>query len=357
MNHRPVFRFFTFVLILLAASLACNFVTDYFEGNPEPYNFDEPAPIEPPVEEKPQPDTSMEHNPINEALVCPAVTDRILEVATEFYEEEPGDEKEEEPEELYLVTYSVSGDQISDPAFFEDVSPDLVTYQEDITSHQEVWDYFNTLIPSDKRSSLAEYSIVTDGEGNILAAVAQTFYDPALWGLEVDIRDSDDKLNLTYTLIHEYAHLLTLGPDQVTPSEAVFDHPDDDDIYYDEVGACADYFPGEGCSHTNSYINAFFNRFWADIHEKWQDINLIEDDDAYYEALNDFYNNYEDRFVTNYAATNPEEDIAEAFTFFVLAPRPNGDTIAEEKILFFYDYPELMQLRDEITAGICSLNQ
>ena len=123
------------------------------------------------------------------------------------------------------------------------------------------------------------------------------------------------------------------------------------------MAACPVYFPGEGCSRKNSYINAFYNQFWADIYEEFQDINLIEDDDEYYEALDEFYYKYEDYFVTDYAVTNPEEDIAEAFTFFVLSPRPAGNTIAEEKILFFYNYPELVDLRDEIINGICSLNQ
>ena len=168
------------------------------------------------------------------------------------------------PTELYLVTYSVSGDQISNP-YFEDVPADLASFQKDEATQKEIWNYFSTLIPATDRSSLAEYSVVTDGTGNVLAAVSQTVYDPALWALEVDIRDSSDKLNLTYTLIHEYAHLLTLGPDQVTPSEAVFNNPDNDDIFSAEVNACPDYFPGEGCSHSNSYINAFFNRFWVDI--------------------------------------------------------------------------------------------
>lgn len=352
MNLKPSFRFIPFIVIIFAASLACNFVTNF-----EPYTLEEPVPLEAPVEVEPFPVTPSGPLPVPEAMLCPTVTDRILEVATEFYEEDSGDENSEKPEELYLVTYSVSGNRISDPIFYEDVSADLTIYQEDHVGHQEIWDYFVTLIPVGERNSLAEYSVVTDGEGEVLAAVSQTLYDPALWGLEVDIRDSDDRLNLTYTLIHEYAHLLTLGPDQVTPSEAVFNNPDDDDIYYDEVSACPDYFPGEGCSKSTSYINSFFNQFWSDIHEEWQDINLFEDDDTYYEALDDFYYTYEDRFLTDYAATNPEEDIAEAFTFFVLSPGPDGNTIADEKILFFYDYPELVRLRDEINTGICSLNR
>lgn len=349
-------RIILFILFLLATGLACNFVTEYFAEEPEPYNIEEPVPPEPPVEGEPQLAPSSEHPPVTETLSCPAVTQDILEAATEFYEDDSGGKGGNEPEQLYLTTYSITENQISDPIYYDDVPADLIVYQEDQASHQEIWDYFVTLIPAGERDSLAEYSIVTDGEGNVLASVAQTLYDPALWELEVDIRDADDRLNLTYTLIHEYAHLLTLGPKQVMPSQAVFNNPDDDNIFYDEVTACPNYFPGEGCSRATSYINAFYNRFWADIFEEWLDINLIEDDDAYYEALDEFYITYEDRFVTDYAATNPEEDIAEAFTFFVLSPRPAGDSIADEKILFFYDYPELVNLRDEITNGICSLN-
>jgi hypothetical protein len=354
--RKPFFHLILFIVILISSSLACQVVTDYLDEEPEPYSIEAPLPMEVPLEDEPQPATPSGRVPVTEALSCPVVTGNILEAATEFYEDDSDNESEDEPEQLYLITYSVSDDKISDVTYYEDVPTDLTSFQEDETSHQEIWNYFITLIPASERSSLAEYSIITDGEGNVLAAVVQTLYDPALWGLEVDIRDSGDKYNLIYTLIHEYAHLLTLGPDQVTPSKAVFNNPDDDDIYYNEVSGCPDYFPGEGCSQPNSYINAFFNRFWADIHEEWQDINLIEDDDTYYEALDDFYYKYENQFVTDYASTNPEEDIAEAFTFFVLSPRPNGDTIAEEKILFFYEYPELVQLRDEITAGICSLN-
>jgi hypothetical protein len=355
MTSKPTFRIFLFVSILFLSSLACTFVTDFFAEEPESYTFDEPLPVEPPEGIEPPPATPLEDFPVTEEATCPAVTDSILQAATDFYEDDSGAESGMTPEEVYLVTYTVSGDQISDP-YFEDVPADLTGFQKDEVGHQEIWDYFVTLIPANERNSLAEYSIVTDGEGEILAAVTQTLYDPALWGLEVDIRDTDDKLNLTYTLIHEYAHLLTLGPDQVTPSIDLFYNPDDNDIYYDEVTACPAYFPGEGCSRDDAYINAFYKRFWIDIHEEWLDINLIEDDDAYYEALDDFYYTYEDRFVTDYAVTNPEEDIAEAFTFFVLSPRPQGATMAEEKILFFYDYPELVELRDEIVAGICSLN-
>lgn len=41
-------------------------------------------------------------------------------------------------------------------------------------------------------------------------------------------------------------------------------------------------------------------------------------------------------------------------TFFVLSAPPPGNNIAEEKILFFYEYPELVQMRASILANICA---
>ena len=354
-------RFVLFITILFVTSLACQTVTDIFEENYGFYEENYEDRSENDFEEAAKESTPNTNNPVTENYepatnnICPVITENILSAATQV-EDDLDTEYGDEPENQYLVTYEISGNQIGHPVY-ESIFGNLQSYQDDTDTHQQIWEYFTSLIPADERTGLEEFMIVTDGESNELAAVAQTTYDPNLWALEVDIVDSGDKLNLTYTLIHEYAHLLTLGPDQVTPSVAIFNNPDDNDIYYAEASACPVYFPGEGCSQVYSYINAFFNQFWADIHEEWQDINLIEEDDTYYDALDDFYYKYEDRFVTDYAPTNPEEDIAEAFAFFVLSPRSNGNTIAEEKILFFYGYPELVGLRNEITNGICGLNQ
>ena len=280
---------------------------------------------------------------------CPVITDKVMEMSLL----ESGSEEGILDEEIYLVMYIVSGNEISDP-YYEDVGTDLQDEQNDLTTHQQVWDYFTALIPAGQRSVIGEYSITTDGEGGALASVTQTYDDPNIWALEVDIADSRNYHSLTFTLIHEFGHLLTLGPSQVPPSLAVFNNPDDNDIYLQEVSACPQYFPSEGCANPDSYINAYFKKFWTKIHEEWNDINLEEDEDVYYSRLDEFYYNYADQFVTDYAATNPEEDIAEVWSFFVLGPKPAGSTIAEEKILFFYQYPELVQLREEILDNLCN---
>lgn len=335
-------------LALLLSSLAC--VTLMGE---DPAALEDPGFVQQP--EIVQPPTAV---PTDAAASCPIITEQIVSQnsptdLSDQLDSDFNDSSEDEEETTYIVTYLVSGDAISDP-YFEDVPANLQDEQDDIAAHQALWDYFTALIPLSYRPTLAEFSVMTDGTDNVLAAVAQTYDDPNLWGLEVDIADTSDYYYLSFTLVHEYAHLMTLAPDQVTPSLAIFNNPEDNDIYLDEVSACSTFFPGEGCSNPDSYINAFYEEFWLDIYDEWNEINLEEDEDLYYEKLDDFYLKYEDQFLTDYSVTHPAEDIAEAFGFFVFAEKPAGDSIAEDKILFFYNYPELVQLRAEILSNLCA---
>lgn len=323
---------------LLLASLAC--VTLLGE--------DQPGGSQSPIFPVPEQVTA-EAPATQETTSCPIITDQIIALAASGGEEMKEDLLDTE---VTLVTYTISGEELTNP-FYTSVSSNLQTEQDDTQAHQKIWDYFRTIIPSDQRSVISEYAIITDGQGGTLASVSQTYSDPDLWSLQVDIADTTNYYDLTYTLVHEFGHLLTLGPSQVPPSLAVFNNPDDDNIYLNEVSACPDYFPGEGCANPDSYINNFYNQFWVDIYDEWNTINLEEDEDAYYDKLDAFYAKYADQFVTSYAVTNPEEDIAEAWAFFVFSPKPAGDTIAEEKILFFYNYPELVELRAKILANMC----
>ena len=75
--------------------------------------------------------------------------------------------------------------------------------------------------------------------------------------------------------------------------------------------------------------------------------------EVYKTAIHKFYAEYPDQFISEYAATNPVEDIAESWTEFVMRPKPIGTSIADKKVLFFYEYPELVQIRGEILQGVC----
>jgi hypothetical protein len=61
--------------------------------------------------------------------------------------------------------------------------------------------------------------------------------------------------------------------------------------------------------------------------------------------------------VDDYATTHPTEDIAESFAYFVFSPEPTGDSIKDQKIAFFYEYPELVKLRQSILQGGCSIGK
>jgi hypothetical protein len=288
-----------------------------------------------------------------EAACSPLLAAILSAYATEVVlDTERTDETLEDGDSVILVTYEVSEERITAPAN-RPVPDELRDWQKDRAAHESIWNYFVSIIPAEQRALLSGFFIFTDGIGDHLAAVSPKLNHPEEWILHVDILDSESYYDLTYTLIHEQGHLLTLNSAQVPPSDAIFEHPNNQGIYNREAAACPQYFTGEGCSQPDSYINQFFERFWPYIYPDWEKIDLEEDEDTRVGMLRDFYRTYQDQFLSDYAATSPAEDIAESWTFFVLSPKPELNSIASEKILFFYEYPELVELRTQILNQVC----
>lgn len=250
----------------------------------------------------------------------------------------------------YLVLYTVHHEKLGDR---EDLLLlDKMDQRLDSRAiHEALWHTFTSLIPAEDRSFVTEFAVLSDGSNNVLAGVSPTYDNPQEWTLKVDVADAMNPLSLEYSLLHEYGHLLTLNASQVPPDEQVFYHPGDKAIYENSLGSCPGYFTGEGCSNSTSYMNQFFNRYWSTFYAEWQ---KTQGQGNHQELLYDFYSVHADHFLTSYAATSPEEDIAESWAFFVLSPKPEPTSIANQKILFFYEYPELVALRLEILQRLCS---
>jgi hypothetical protein len=234
----------------------------------------------------------------------------------------------EESEEIILVTYQVDGGQISSPVE-ESVAGDLVDLQEDTQTQQEIWEYFVRFMPADERKLISEFVIFTDGAENVLAAADQVSESPEGWSLEIDIVDVADKAELTYNLLHEYAHVLTLNGTQFGTGG------DDSSTYQSEDERTA----------ADSYLNLFYQRFWTDIYSEWE---LAYDEDY----LDEFYDEHSDQFLTDYAATEPEEDIAESWLYFIVSERSSGESVADQKMDFFYGFPEMVSVREEIRDNL-----
>jgi hypothetical protein len=256
--------------------------------------------------------------------------------------------------DIPLVTYTVEGDQLRQ-ASLEKVPDSLLPYQSDFSSQHSAWRLFTTLIPKEQRAMLGQFQVITDGPGGVLSAVEQTSQDPNRWMLEIDIADIPDTEALAFTLLHEFGHLLTLGPSQVPPDLQIFNDPHSPRVRQRAVAACHYYFPGEGCSLPTSYLNIFFGRFWKDLYKEWQGIDRIEDNILRDAKLEAFYHKYRERFVDSYAVTSPSEDIAESWAFYILSPGARGTSIIDRKLQFFQEYPALIDLRTRILNSLCSV--
>lgn len=351
MQIRHRFRRSLWMLPLLLSTLACNYVTRLvLPGTPVPLPTSTPIPsatLPPMASPTPTPEFR---------AACPSLLSDILAGATtdeqglELFAAQP--RRNEEQELRYVVNYSLKDDELhvrTDVTVPDDFESDLDAR----TTHERIWNYFAALIPVSERGFLVEFSAMSDGSSSVLGGVRRTNEDPNLWMLRVDVLDALDRYELTYTLMHEFGHLLTLESSQVTFDRSVYLDPDDQEVYDRAQAACPNYFASDGCSLPDSYLSEFFSRYWSSFFLEWQEIDKAQDDSSYDSMLHNFYKVYADQFLTEYAATSPEEDIAESWAFFVLSEKPELDSIAHEKILFFHEYPQLMALRQEILTRLC----
>lgn len=257
----------------------------------------------------------------------------VLSCQTDEAEETPIDIEDQTRNAGLVARYAVNGNQID---LIESGAAASGFYNQ--ARQNEFWSFFSELIPPSARTVMTELELFADEEDGTAAYVMPVNEtDLSRWhmGHNLDfVWDRQGNLiqdETAFTSIHEVPHLLTLDNTQVEVSN----------------GGCDQFFTGEGCSNTNSYINAFYNQFWGDIYAENQAIG--EED---WDGLTAFYQKYSSRFVSEYAAINAGEDIAESFSFFVMSDLPNGNSVSDRKVRFFSDYPELVTLRNQIRSNI-----
>ena len=209
----------------------------------------------------------------------------------------------------------------------------------DSDQNQEVWQIFTDLIPVASRTDFALLKFVNDVESDTAAHVEQNLEDNTKWDMSINLsavyRDWEfDFEEWLATLIHEYAHVLTLNKSQVR----YYPMSENDSVVTRFENNCNTNLIGEWCLYETAYLDDFIDAYWPDA----------EFTEAVRNQETDAYTWNEDNFVSDYAATNPGEDIAESFTYFVLEPRDQDTTWASKKKNFFYNYKELDSLRKQI---------
>lgn len=345
-------------LLLLFSSLACAFVQNMIFP---PQDSTEVPPLTIPATfastlvptpfENPEPITCTDDNCLQACL------DRLEEVLqTRPFASIGNSIYEAQGAQFNLVIYQVEGDTIADPIQLH-VPSAYHKYQEDIDAHLRIWKFYIAMIPADLRTYVNEFVIFTDGGGgDTMAWVEPSATDETLWRVGIDLLDSDYPAYLADTLVHETAHVLTLNISQI---------PNDENYYYydgrEKTFATCEQYANGGCSLPDSYINRFYEKFWKTSYHEWweleQEAQNAATDDEYYQILEKFYEQHSEWFLNSYAATNVEEDMAESFSYFVLHPKPLGDSIHEQKVNFYYEFPELVEYRQQMIEGLCSYVQ
>jgi hypothetical protein len=219
-----------------------------------------------------------------------------------------------------LATFPVDGDRIAVGDASRDVAKQATP----------IWRRFTQLIPADQRTMLVGFELMPEQYGG--AHVYPSERDPSRWIMGIGLGLGGD---LDSTLIHEFGHLLTLQAKEVPPDS-------------DERG-CTTYFTGEGCALSGSTFAGFVDRFWP--REMIEKVRQLEESGDW-DAAGEFYEQHRDEFVTDYATTNPAEDLAETFTAFVTGERPTGSTIADQKVQYLWSDPDMVALRTRIRSGL-----
>ncbi len=197
----------------------------------------------------------------------------------------------------------------------------------------EVWELFQQIATVDFTAEVMLQFRVGDAPDSDTLAYVYQDDDPQYWVLAANLATAEDRDLLVSTLIHEYAHILTLSTDE-----------------FDPAGTCDPAIElAEGCPAADSVIGQFRESFWDGYGSDAPDGDNTDPDIAW-----DFYLAHEDDFVSDYAATNVSEDLAETFAVYVIEDVPDGDSVVAQKLQFLDSFPELAAIRERIRANLGS---
>lgn len=206
---------------------------------------------------------------------------------------------------------------------------------------QLVWQYIRTIIPPNDLKSIGMFIVDSDGKRETIATIFTLSEDYSNAVLTCDINDYYDQQVFLDSVVHEYGHLLTLNASQCDLIVNVENAGKGQLLYNGKsYGVFLDYEKAGRRYSDTSYITQFYNFFWL----KYMNERDLE------KVTSSFKSKYinSGEFISELAMKNVREDIAESFAYFVLNDLPQGSEIWKQKILFFYNFPELLEKRQYI---------
>jgi len=170
------------------------------------------------------------------------------------------------------------------------------------------WDIADSVWPPSLWADLDQISVIDEGPRGLVGVVHRSASGG--WILSLDRSDFGDRELVEETIIHEIAHMATLGPDQFS---------------FDLETGCDGEQISVGCAAPGTFMARWAQRFWPG---GVVDSELSE-------------------LVDPYAATGPQEDLAETFTAWV-AGWPVESVSVEARIEMLASDPMMSALAMEI---------
>lgn len=214
-----------------------------------------------------------------------------------------------EEETIVFVEYAVD---LKNELLTTDAPVNDATLQYD----SSLWYSYAWLIPEHARPEVTRFEVFDSGE-----KLAYIYLHDDLgveWTLGINRNRIELASETMVTYLHEYAHLLSLRGTEAD--------------YFVTQAQCDSYYLEDSCFYEDAYLTAFYEQF--------------------YEANS--YDYTTEYFISEYAMSTIFEDFAESFAHFVLSEQPDGDNVTQQKLLFFYQYEYLVQLRAEILARVAT---
>jgi len=232
-------------------------------------------------------------------------------------------------EYVFTSAYVVNDGQLGELCFGDDDDTILAA-----------WDSLVTITPAGQLGDLTLFGgFEPDGDeaAETMAFVNTVDVDGNSFQMSINtIEALADPDELLLTLAHEFTHVFTATPKQLDRTDEAIDD-------------CATYFNGEGCYVDDSLMLAWIDAFWEPEVLASMDVEVDSPDDADERCAND------DGFFGSYAATSPEEDLAEAFSAFVFRLDAVTDGQAE-RLSWIEEQPGLVEFRDRADdAGMTPL--
>lgn len=173
---------------------------------------------------------------------------------------------------------------------------------------------------------------VSEEKSDRLAQVSRSEADPSRWDVDINATATTDQRDLVVTLVHEYGHIVTLSPPEVTAQTP-----------------CPGVTIDEGCAVPQSLLSTVMTRWWAGYGDG---AASAPDRDA--DTADALAAAHPGAFVSGYAATSPVEDLAETWAWFVLTDKPAGAGEAQDKIRLLWERPDLVAERGRIRADLAA---